>query len=39
MRSLDLYPEYQETVIRWGKDEVQEAVLHRGKPYEEEFLY
>jgi hypothetical protein len=34
-----LYPEYQETVIRWGKDKVQEAVLHIGKPYGEEFLY
>ena len=35
-----LYPEYQEIVVRWGEDEAQEVVLHRGKPYrEKEFLY
>ena len=35
-----MYPEYQGTIIRWGKEEAEDAVLHRGKPYgEEEFLY
>jgi|GEM_PF-936099 hypothetical protein len=34
------YPEYRDTVIRWGKDEAQDVVLHRGKRYgAEEFLY
>ena len=35
MRNLTVYPEYQGTVIRWGKDG-EGAILHRGKWYREE---
>jgi len=33
MKNLPFYPEYRDTVIRWGKDEAQDVVLHRGKRY------
>jgi hypothetical protein len=37
-----IYSEYENTIIRWGKDEAEEAALYRDKKYnnsEEEFLY
>lgn len=38
-----IYPEYKSTIIRWGKNDVKEAVLCRGKEEYgntgEEFLY
>ncbi len=36
-----IYPEYENTVIRWGRDEVHESISlsHADKQDIEEFLY
>ena len=36
-----IYPEYENTVIRWGRDEVHEyiSLSHADKQDKEEFLY
>ena len=37
-RLLQIYPEYADTIIRWGKEEVEEAIINeRDSP--REFLY
>src|SRR5918911_4687172 len=39
-RLLPIYPEYANTIIRWGKEEVQEAVVNKNKrDNAREFLY
>jgi hypothetical protein len=37
---LPIYPEYANTIIRWGKEEVEEAIINKNKrAYVTEFLY
>jgi hypothetical protein len=39
-RLLPIYPEYANTIIRWGKEEVEEAVINKNKrDNAKEFLY
>jgi hypothetical protein len=39
-RLLPIYPEYANTIIRWGKEEVEEAKINKNKRYNaREFLY
>jgi hypothetical protein len=39
-RLLPIYPEYTNTIIRWGKEEVEEAIIHKNKrDNAQEFLY
>jgi hypothetical protein len=39
-RLLPIYPEYANTIIRWGKHEVEEAVINKNnRDYAREFLY
>ena len=39
-RLLPIYPEYANTIIRWGKEEVEEALINKNKRYNtREFLY
>src|SRR5919197_1179945 len=40
-RLLPIYPEYANTIIRWGKEEVEEALINKNKRYNNamEFLY
>lgn len=39
-RLLPIYPEYANTIIRWGKQEVEEAVINKNnRDYAREFLY
>ena len=39
-RLLPIYPEYTNTIIRWGKEEVERAVINKNKRYNaREFLY
>jgi hypothetical protein len=39
-RLLPIYPEYANTIIRWGKQEVEEAVINKNKrDNAREFLY
>jgi hypothetical protein len=39
-RLLPIYPEYANTIIRWGKEEVEEAVINNNKrDNAREFLY
>ena len=39
-RLLPIYPEYANTIIRWGKEEVEEAIISKNKRgYIKEFLY
>jgi hypothetical protein len=39
-RLLPIYPEYANTIIRWGKEEVKAAVINKNKRYNaREFLY
>jgi hypothetical protein len=37
---LPIYPEYADTIIRWGKEEVEEAIINKNKRYNaRQFLY
>ena len=37
---LPIYPEYCNTIIRWGKEEVEEAIMNKNKSYNtRQFLY
>jgi hypothetical protein len=37
---LPIYPEYADTIIRWGKDEPEEAIINKNKRYNaRQFLY
>jgi hypothetical protein len=39
-RLLPIYPEYTNTIIRWGKEEVEEAIINKNKrDNTQEFLY
>ncbi len=39
-RLLPIYPEYADTIIRWGKEEVEEAIINKNKrDNPREFLY
>jgi hypothetical protein len=39
-RLLPIYPEYANTIIRWGKEEVEEAIINKNKrDNAKEFLY
>jgi hypothetical protein len=39
-RLLPIYPEYANTIIRWGKEEVEEAVINKNeRDNTKEFLY
>jgi hypothetical protein len=39
-RLLPIYPEYANTIIRWGKEEAEEAIINKNKrDNAEEFLY
>jgi hypothetical protein len=39
-RLLPIYPEYTNTIIRWGKEEVEEAIINKNKrDNAKEFLY
>src|SRR5919198_4811307 len=39
-RLLPIYPEYANTIIRWGKEEVEEAIINKNKrDNPREFLY
>jgi hypothetical protein len=38
-RLLSIYPEYKNTIIRWGKNEVREAVMNKNRDDGIEFLY
>jgi hypothetical protein len=39
-RLMPIYPEYANTIIRWGKEEVEEAKINKNKRYNaREFLY
>jgi hypothetical protein len=39
-RLLPIYPEYSNTIIRWGKEEVEEAKINKNKSYNaRQFLY
>ncbi|MFL6321178.1 MAG: hypothetical protein ACJ72Q_11950 [Nitrososphaeraceae archaeon] len=41
-RLLPIYSEYANTIIRWGKEEVEEAVINKNKNKRDnarEFLY
>jgi hypothetical protein len=38
-RLLSIYPEYNNTIIRWGKKEAQEAVMSKNRNDGREFLY
>lgn len=39
-RLLPIYPEYGNTIIRWGKEEVEEAIINKNKrDNAKEFLY
>ena len=39
-RLLPIYPEYTNTIIRWGKEEVEEAIINKDKrDNAQEFLY
>ena len=39
-RLLPIYPQYANTIIRWGKEEVEEAIINKNKKdYAKEFLY
>jgi hypothetical protein len=39
-RLLPIYPEYANTIIRWGKEEVEEAIINKNKrDNAREFLY
>jgi hypothetical protein len=38
-RLLSIYPEYNNTIIRWGKKEAQEAVMSKNRDDRGEFLY
>ena len=39
-RLLPIYPEYANTIIRWGKEEVEEAIINKNKrDNAQEFLY
>jgi hypothetical protein len=39
-RLLPIYPEYTNTIIRWGKEEVEEAIINKNKrDNAQEFLY
>ena len=39
-RLLPIYPEYTNTTIRWGKEEVEEAIINKNKrDNAQEFLY
>ena len=39
-RLLPIYPEYSNTIIRWGKEEVEEAIINKNKrDNAQEFLY
>ena len=39
-RLLPIYPEYANTIIRWGKEEVEEAIINKNKrDNTQEFLY
>ena len=37
-RLLPIYPEYADTIIRWGKEEVEEAIINE-RDSSREFLY
>jgi hypothetical protein len=39
-RLLPIYPEYKNRIIRWGKEEAEEAVVNKNKEdHGREFLY
>jgi hypothetical protein len=39
-RLLPIYPEYANTIIRWEKQEVEEAKINKNKRYNaRQFLY
>ena len=39
-RLLPIYPQYATTIIRWGKEEVEEAIINKNKiDNAKEFLY
>jgi hypothetical protein len=39
-RLLPIYPEYKNHIIRWGKEEAEEAVVNKNKEdHGREFLY
>ena len=39
-RLLPIYPEYSNTIIRWGKEEAEEAIINKNKRDDaKEFLY
>jgi hypothetical protein len=39
-RLLPIYSEYSNTIIRWGKEEVEEAIINKNKRYNaRQFLY
>jgi hypothetical protein len=38
-RLLPIYPEYANTIIRWGKEEVEEAKINKTDDNAREFLY
>ena len=39
-RLLPIYPEYANTIIRWGKEEAEEAIINKNKrDSPREFLY
>jgi hypothetical protein len=38
-RLLPIYPEYANTIIRWGKEEVEEAIVNKRDDNAMEFLY
>ena len=39
-RLLPIYPQYANTIIRWGKEEVEEAIINKNKrDNAKEFLY
>ena len=38
-RLLSIYPEYKNTIIRWGKKEAREAVMSKNRDDGRELLY
>jgi hypothetical protein len=39
-RLLPIYPQYANTIIRWGKEDVEEAIINKNKrDNAKEFLY
>ena len=38
-RLLPIYPEYANIIIRWGKEEAEEAIINKNKRDNAEFLY